>query len=983
MKMPELLVFVRVFIIGLIGAEVFRAAHYIGLSFASSISDVPDCAKIGGIIFCILLCTIYAKERGAFSSVKKLARSLRIDLLAAIGIGVWANELMSPSLNQLHDLLKKSDPQLAPALLAMFCVVFLSPIAQKHWPRKKPDAPQLRFLTDDEIKAEKDDLYANGKQAKFFADTVLTSDAHPGLVFGLDGPWGVGKTSFINLAEIHWSEAKDKVIVCRFEPLRYASEPDLADRLIRDLSATIQERVYAPEFRPAVSRYSRLVKGKADISFLGFKLSLEPSQETVEELLDDIDEVLKRINRRIIIVVDDLDRLDPKTTNNVLFATRRTFRLSQATYVLCYDTEVLVESKEDGARAREFLEKFVTVKMNLFVDSSSIRDFLRSDWQNVEKHPISVPADTMIKLNTVLSELAEILDSDLAANYLSLVGDLRKIKRFINAMLLMQIEKSDLGRTDFNPRDLINLILLHLNYPGLFRRIYAEESEGRIGTFSVRQDPEKKGNFLNADGFISMMGDHQGAALFLLKQLFDADTLKLNGRTGVIDVLRATRACFNQGNFRNLEGYLKLIVRFATPMLQTTFVLYQQAVRQAKQGTPIEKILRSTDFLLERSDYAHDKFWQALINQSHDLDVTVAEDSINTLMEYLPRYTLIDFGDMGLRKRSIYSLLWLLNYVNWGTTPTQRRMNTDEKKKEIAWRIFGEEEHAGKGLLQRLTDDRGVLGWYDLMLLRLQCSADRQGQLYNIHSSLIVDQDPNAETTGYVNRLALLGMRKLSQQVFALFKKAYIEQQKNFLSETDETPDRDFLGIAPLLPQDQKANENLQKPEDSLIKQLIAGERATVKSFVIYQLSNSNRPTGSGVGCGFYDEQGSGEGHGIANQMNDYIFEVCFNLKIDPENVHHFLQHCLTHLSNPFFTGTFNEQDDYFPFKGEISGGLDSKRMGQYWRTNQHLIRELKLEFDDRCVTTSQYIASYREYLPGVFAVLDELAADATESPTV
>ena len=497
-------------------SEVFRAAYYVGSSFASSISGIPGCAKIGGIIFSILLCAIYAEERGAFLSVKKLGRSLRIDLLATIGIGVWANELVSPSLNQFHEVLKKSDPQLAPTFLAMFCVLFLSPLAQKYWPRKKPDAPQLRFLTDEEIKVEKDDLYANSKQAKFFADTVLTSDAHPGLVFGLDGPWGVGKTSFINLAEIHWSEAKDKVIVCRFEPLRYASEPDLADRLIRDLSATIQERVYAPEFRPAVSRYSRLVKGKADISFLGFKLSLEPSQETVEELLDDIDEVLKRINRRIIIVVDDLDRLDPKTTNNVLFATRRTFRLSQATYVLCYDTEVLVESKEDGARAREFLEKFVTVKMNLFVDSSSIRDFLRSDWQNVEKHPISVPADTMIKLNTVLSELAKILDSDLAPNYLSLVGDLRKIKRFINAMLLMQIEKSDLGRTDFSPRDLINLMLLHLNYPGLFRRIYAEETEGRSGTFSVRQGLEKD-KFSNSAGFAQIMSEQQDTAAFLLK----------------------------------------------------------------------------------------------------------------------------------------------------------------------------------------------------------------------------------------------------------------------------------------------------------------------------------------------------------------------------------------------------------------------------------------------------------------------------------
>src|SRR5690606_32315985 len=157
-----------------------------------------------------------------------------------------------------------------------------------------------------------------------------------------------------------------------------------------------------------------------DISFLGFKLSLEPSQETVDELLDDIDEVLRRIGRRVIVVIDDLDRLDSKTINNVLFATRRTLKLSQATYILCYDTEVLV-GNEEGSRAREFLEKFVTVKLSLFVDSSKLRDFLRRDWKQDGAQFGLVPPDTMIKLGAVLNELAEILDGELATNYLSLV----------------------------------------------------------------------------------------------------------------------------------------------------------------------------------------------------------------------------------------------------------------------------------------------------------------------------------------------------------------------------------------------------------------------------------------------------------------------------------------------------------------------------------------------------------------------------------
>ena len=341
MKMPELLVFARLFVVGFVGAEVCRATFYLAAGFARELSDISLWAKVVGIFAGLVLCLTYAVKRGAFVAAARMSRSLRLDLLMAIGVGVWSNELALPWLSKFHAALNSADPHWAPVALVLLCIVLLSPLAQLYWPRPKKAPSQLYFIADEEIGDEKDDLLASEGQAKSFAETVLASGAHAGLVFGVDGPWGVGKTSFINLAERHWESAGDKVIVCRFEPLRYASEPDLADRLIRDLTAAIQSKVFAPEFRPAASRYSRLIKGKADVSFLGFKLSMEPSQETVDELLDDIDEVLRRIGRRVIIVIDDLDRLDAKTTNNVLFATRRTFKLSQATYVLCYDTEVL------------------------------------------------------------------------------------------------------------------------------------------------------------------------------------------------------------------------------------------------------------------------------------------------------------------------------------------------------------------------------------------------------------------------------------------------------------------------------------------------------------------------------------------------------------------------------------------------------------------------------------------------------------------
>ncbi|PJI99626.1 KAP-like P-loop domain-containing protein [Acidovorax sp. 69] len=981
LKMPELMVFAKVFVVGFTAAEVCRAAYYLGTAFALANVDFPFWARATASLVTLAICVDYAVSRGAHTAAAKMGRSIRLDLLIAVFLGAWSNELTMPWLSKFHAVLKAAHPQWAPVALLMLTTVLLSPLVQRRWPRRRQIKPQLQFLGDEEIGREADDLLSSESQAKSFAETVLASGAHSGLVFGVDGPWGVGKTSFINLAERYWERAADKVIVCRFEPLRYASEPDLADRLIRDLSAAIQNKVFAPEFRPAASRYSRLIKGKADVSFLGFKLSLEPSQETVDELLDDIDEVLRRIGRRVIVVIDDLDRLDAKTVNNVLFATRRTFKLSQATYVLCYDTEVLAGGKEEGSRAREFLEKFVTVKLSLFVDSSSIRNFLQRDWEKSESQLESVPSDTMVKLGAVLNELAEILAGESAAKYLPLIGDLRKVKRFINAILLMQIEKTDLGRTDFNKSDLIHLMLLHLNYPGLFRRIYAEETEGRSGTFSVRRKYDES-EFKNADGFEQVKEEHPGSANFLLEQLFDVGVLKLGDGRNIEESVLRSRACFNKGDTRNLESFLKLIVRFATPEPQETFVLYQAAVDRVRKGRKIASVFAEAEFALEKQETAHDQFWRVLVNHTHDFTSQTAEDAIETLVAYLPCYSSFDNDDRGLRPRSIYSLLRLLDRAGWGRTAGRRRVNSPENVIEIAWRIFGEEKFVGKGLLERLaTPERGVLGWNDLMLFRLQCSEDRGGQLYNLHTALIVHQDMSAPRSGLVSQLALMGMRTLSQQVFAHFKRTYIEPGRNFIAEARGVPVDAFLGQAFAHLREEASLDPGSNQGDTTIARRVAAARSFAASFVIYQLSNALPPDGSGVGCGHYDESGAEDGGTISRLMNDYVFSYCFSPIVDGDNVQLFLDHCLAHLSSPFHTG--RDEEGYVATKSGLPGGLDPKAMGRYWLTHRNHIRGLGLQDSGRWVFLPSYTAFYRDDLEGVFAVLDELAEEAVSATPV
>ncbi|MDX8123098.1 P-loop NTPase fold protein [Janthinobacterium sp. GMG2] len=970
-KMPELQVFGKTLVLGALLVELAKISYIAGGSLSSVLSDRHNLAWLLGIGGCVCLVIWYLFIRGFGTTAKRVMRSRRIDLLAIFILGGSATMIPVPIVTEAHAHIGKIDGHWILLLLAFVFLVIASPLirALTMWRKERP--PQMYFLTDDEVTNDANDVLASRESAVEFAKGVLASGSSNGLIYGVDGPWGVGKTSFLNFACNYWrQEASNQVIIVRFEPLRYASDPDLADRLIRELTAEIQSQVYVPEFRPAANRYSRMLKGKADFSFLGFSFSLEPSPETVDELLDDIDIVLERNSLRLVVVVDDLDRLDAKAVNDVLFMVRRTFRLKQAAYVLCYDTENLVESNDDGERARQFLEKFVNIKLSLFVDSASLRSFLRTDWNRNGSQFPSIPADTMLKLEAVLSELAVMLEDENAATYMRLIGDLRKLKRFVNAVLQMRLERTNLARTDFNLRDLINLMLLHLNYPGIFRRIYVEETEGRSGFFSLKTERmNQRTVHVNSPGFLEYTQTNGELGEFLLRQLFEVDTLDLGEYGSIDESVLVARACFNSTPHRNLEAFLLLIVRFAAPEPRETFRLYQDAVTRVANGNPISDVLSDAEFSLADGNHAHDEFWRILVSQSHSFDTATAQQSIETLVEMIPRYSLVNLEDRGLRGRSIYNLIRLLDRAGWRRTDAQRADNTPENIVEIAHRIYGEGSYLGQGLIDRLAGhSRGVLGVYDLLLFRLQCSADRQGQVQNLHAALIVYNDLTAPTTGNLNALTVSGMRTITQRVFAKFRVRYIIPSVNLFDEFDTLTHADLLGESlPYYITSFTHQGQMDRLENS-----VEATRSLAKSFVVYQLLNRHAPTGSGVGCGFYDSTGDADQGEIAYLMNQYLFEVCFNPNIAPENAEHFLNYCLLSLSSDNWA---HGNERYQPSVQGMTSVMDPHELARYWDVHGHWFRSQNYPAITKKVISLNYVASYAEDIPLVYAVLDQVQA--------
>ena len=957
--MPEFLVFGKVLVFGVLLAEIcqicFRGSRGFGTELETSWGPR---GALAGVAVCLALMLTYVHRRLAFAHVGRIASSKRVDLLAIFILGLWIDSLIEPQLTSLHDAAAHINKAWSPTALISLLILLSSPLVRELALRYAKDDPQVTFLSDVEIESVEEDTLSVAQQAKNFAETVLASGGHSGLVFGVDAPWGVGKTSFLNLSQKRWSEDKS-VIVVKFEPLRYASEPDLAERFVRDLSAAIRQQIFAPEFAPAATRYSRMLKGKTDLSFFGVKLTLEPSSETIDELLEDIDVVLKQLRRRLIVIVDDLDRLEPKLINNVLFTVRRTFNLSCATYILCFDTEMLVSGSDEGKRAREFLEKFITVKLSLFIDPAMIKRFLKTDWHREANRFQTIPADAMIKLSEVLQEVAAMVSGPKAQYYAPLLGDLRKVKRLVNTMLMLRLEQISLDRTDFHNVDLVHLILLHLHYPGIFRQIYVAETEDRSGAFSLRYSKESAtANLENGEALAKVLEASDEAAQFLLNELFDIKTVGFSNFNQPDESARRARACFNSES-RALESYLKFIVRFDVPLAVETFKFYKSAFDEVLAGkASVSEVLSRDEFLLDHGDEAHDQFWRILVNNSYRLDAAAADDAINTLVASLPKYSSHRREDRGLRHRLIYTLVLLLDRAGFGA-PQGERVRSQTDVVEIAERIFGQAGKFSTSIIDQLVaPSRGVLGWNDLMMLRLTCSIDRGAPVHNIYTALLRFEDPTTNVSGQVDLLAIESMRRFSQQVFRRFKRDFIESERNFLAEVNALSEADVCGTASQMTSD----------DESDMDQALDALRWTVKAFVIFQLTNNLAPNGTGIGCGYYDESGSSDCGGIKNLMQDYLFDNCFNPELDAGNATEFGDFCLRATRDSSADGQDGGHAN--ALEAGLTKLFDRERLQAFWTDHGSALKG-HLESNYRTLNLYNQTWSYSDILPKVFELLD------------
>jgi len=913
---------------------------------------------------------------------QKIVSSLRIDLLLCVVAGSAATFLfdgffINPYRVWIYGL---SSEQILICALIYLLIFAGAPFIQFllfNW--KKNERPPSIFIGDTAIEFASDDGLAFAEDAKRLAENIYNNGSSENLIFGIDAPWGTGKSSFLNLCKEHWlKKYPDAVIIYTFEPTRFQNRSDLLDKFVTGLIKKIKEYVFSPEIEPLFSKYRRLLKNpNVSIPFFGLTIELPFADESLEDVFQRLENSIQHLDRKIIIIIDDLDRLEFFEIKEVLYKIKNAFNLKNVSYVLCYDTKNLASlgskvDEESHQSVIEFLEKYVNIKYNLYLDSKALsRYFTENAEMSLSKYPFANP-----ELVSKASEgLVEIFNSLEFHNYLSFIGDIRKLKRLINVILLLEVEKTDFRNCDFNPRDLIHLLLIYINYPDIFRKIYYAETGGRYGFFSAvtkydrdlypNADDEKLTDRLlykNSVLFHEYLETLSSDQKFLLRKVFDVSIiLKPYQSSEVPQEILTSFACFNGAGWsgtKNLEEYIMLIIRMFRPEITNQHRFYLNNRDDFFSGIELKDILEKEEFSSEKTENHHEQFWRVIINApSKNFDTEKSQKVINYLVQNLPKYPAIQ--DLGLRHSLIFYVAKLLDKIGWNDEDGGHEDNSQENVLSIARWIFGEDEFTPNGILfHMLAEERGVLGLEDALTFRLSCCRDRGGDLFNLSRALSIHANPNAPTSGRIREILIEQMREISQFVFAIFKKQYIDADKNIFAEIENLTEEQICGSW----HHYYSREN---NNDLILK--IQRVKSTLRIFITYQLTNN--VIDHGIGCGFYDESGINDQAGIRKTMNNYLFDRCFSSRSGEENYLYFLDFLLGNLSRQLHRGSFK----YAPDIHEFLRILERERLEKYWRENSQNIKSGNFEKTGRILHTLNGDYPYKEYLPLLYQALDTL----------
>lgn len=313
------------------------------------------------------------------------------------------------------------------------------------------------FISGYPIEDKADDELGFGNSAQNIADRLDKVPSGVSFSIGINSAWGDGKTSYMNLICKHIEDSK-KYILVNFNPAESKVEDLIQVDFFEKIKSALRED--NGELSSLIDNYMKAI-GIVDESNLVSKMRELKETFCHSSELDKLKAALVKINKRLIIIIDDIDRLTPEEALKTIKLVRyTTANISDIIFITIYDRDCInqLAKNKKGDDLSLFWDKFFDMEIQLpYRPPSFLISYMKKQlgkWFD-EFEPTSF----------------EKVMNDLGNDFILFIRNLRDAKRFLNAFYMEYLDV----KGEVKIEHLLHVKLLKYRYIDVFYALRAKK----------------------------------------------------------------------------------------------------------------------------------------------------------------------------------------------------------------------------------------------------------------------------------------------------------------------------------------------------------------------------------------------------------------------------------------------------------------------------------------------------------------------------
>lgn len=335
---------------------------------------------------------------------------------------------------------------------------------------------------------------------------ILKNDNHnKSFTIGLVGPWGNGKSSVFQMVKKRLMKndegKKNDFITFDFLPYLNHNEDDIINEFFTSLSNEL--RPYSGKLSNLLDEYSSkltdLYENKNVLGFIENHVT-NFKDSSANELYQLINEMLIDIDKKIIVFVDDLDRLNKNEILQVFKLIRNTADFRNTIFIVAMDKEYVLKSLKKSKKIfnSSFIDKFFQLEIYLpEIDKSKLKENFLLELNSSILNDGS--PDFVYKIKEAIDN-----NGNLFNDY---VKNLRDVKRLVNQVIY------DYPNTggEINLKDFLNFTYFKLKFPNFINILkqgigdFIEVNEGLYELKKVEPKKNKNDNSLRSNKLFKIL----------------------------------------------------------------------------------------------------------------------------------------------------------------------------------------------------------------------------------------------------------------------------------------------------------------------------------------------------------------------------------------------------------------------------------------------------------------------------------------------